>query len=379
MKSQQKPRILVADDDPNSIALLVRALKREGYALETANDGPQALSAILANPPDLVLLDVMMPGMDGYQVLREVRRFPGLVRLPIILVTGVDPQSKVYGLEAGADDFLTKPVDLAELRARTRNLLRLKLAHDSLSAAYEELARLDKLRRDLMAMLVHDLKTPLGGLIGMVELGCQEAEQRGLEQLAEDMKVAAHSGRKLNSMILDLLDIARMEEGKLKLHLAPCDLGPLVEEAFSACRFMADERHISLREEVPADLPQPPIDKRLMGRVFTNLVANAIKHSRQEGEVVVKACVRPLATGRELLVSVEDQGEGIPPEYVGRVFEKFVEVERKQLGLPADTGLGLTFSRLAVDAHEGAIWAESELGKGSKFCFTLPLSQEVRS
>ena len=370
--------ILVVDDDARNLRLMESILKSSGYAVLSAHDGEEALRTIAGARVDAVLLDVMMPGMSGFEVCGHLRGRYETRLLPIIMVTALNSlEEKVQALETGADDFLSKPVNRVELLAKLRTILRAKALHDEveqtrrqLEEKNRELLRLEQMREKLSQMVVHDLKNPLTGIVGNLQL--LEIQGPGMppESFRQILTRTQESARQLMGLILTLLDVARMEEEKLTLkrrRLAPEDL---VRSCVRQGEGLARKGGVDLTTTLLEALPQIEADPDLAARVLGNLLSNALKHTPAGGRVEVGAA----AEGEGVRFWVRDTGDGIPRQLLPRVFDKFVvgDSASEESGLGHGTGLGLTFCKLAVEAHGGRIWAESDPGAGSRFSFTLP-------
>ena len=379
-------RILIVDDLPANVRLLAGILKVAGYEVITATDGPEALVQVEATAPDVVLLDVMMPGMDGFEVCRRIRAQPASALLPVVMVTALqETADRVTAIEAGADDFLTKPIEDVEVVARVRSLVRSKRQRDALENAYQDLRRAETMRDNLTAMLVHDLRTPLTAILGSLEMlrGGQVGELDDLQR--EIIEIGTRSSHRLLSLINDLLDVNKMESGKMTLKhslVAPSDL---IDAALEQIVFLTGDNCVEITRDLPADLPALQADEDLIRRVLINLLGNAIKFTRGPGNIVITSrvvapgedghnLISGADSGEALLLSVRDNGLGIPVEDQTRIFEKFGQVESREAGRKMSTGLGLTFCKLAVEAHGGRIWVESVPGEGSTFLFTIPLN-----
>ncbi len=371
--------MLVVDDIAANVRLLGRILRNAGHEVSTAQSGQEALEKVLSDPPDIVLLDVMMPGMDGFEVCRRLRANPQTSTLQIVMVTALqETEDRVRALEEGADDFLSKPVDSTEVIARVRSLLRVKRGRDELERAYNELAgthselkRAEALRDDLAAMLVHDLRTPLTTLLGPLEM--LETQSLGTlnETQREIVAMSSRSGHRLLHLINDLLDTSKMEDGSMTLRTRENDITKIAGEALEQVVLIYNEDRPRIAFEYSNDLPLVQVDADLMRRVLINLLNNALKFTPSNGSIVLGA----KSEGSEIVVWVKDSGEGVPLEDQQRIFEKFGQVESRKAGRKMSTGLGLTFCKLAVEAHGGAIWLESEVGIGSTFFFSIPFSQ----
>lgn len=261
-----------------------------------------------------------------------------------------------------------------QLAAAIRNASRfaeINQLYSVLEEAYADLMRAEQLRQDMTHMIVHDLRNPLNVILGMVEMAEYfHEEQPHPEKVAECLTDAYSTGQRMVGLITDILNVSKFEAGELSLDLAPVSLAELLQRQKSSYQIQADAESKQLIIEAPAALPLVTGDAGIIRRVIDNLVGNAFKYTRSGGVITLSVS----QTDQALRVTVQDDGEGIPPEHHQRIFEKYAQVkdERGQ-PLRKGTGLGLAFCQLAVQAHGGDIWVESEVGQGSRFIFTLPL------
>ena len=378
-ESEESGLLLVVDDNEENRDVLARRLQKQGHWAVTAPGGREALEALAEQPFDLVLLDIMMPEMDGYEVLSRIKNNPQTQRLPVIMISALDEMDSVVRcIEMGAADYLPKPFNPTLLRARVGASLREKRARDrelrytaELAESYRKLQELERLRDDLTYMIVHDLRTPLTSLLS----GLQTVPLVGdLNEIQTEMvEIAVDGGRTLLGMINDLLDVEKMEQESVPLEMTPLTAGGLIERATAQVVLLAQSSGLTLAREAPLDLPPFPGDEDKLRRTIINLLGNAIKFTPVGGTITAAA---ELGEG-VVLFSIRDTGEGIPPEAFERIFEKFGQVENRKAGRKMSTGLGLTFCKLAVEAHGGRIWVESLPGQGSAFFFTIPRAPEA--
>jgi signal transduction histidine kinase len=374
-QSAKSDRILVVDDLPDNCFLVQTLLQEEGYEIDIASSGKAALDYIEKSPPDLVLLDVMMPGMDGYEVTRRIRT-SGLPFIPILLITADDRSSVVRGLDAGADEFIRKPVEFDELVARVRSLLRLKHSVD-------ERDQITRQREDFVSRLTHDLRTPLVAADRMLNLFLQGALGEMSPRMQEAVVTMLRSNQNLLTMVNTLLEVYRYEAGRKTLTFAPVDLTQIVREVMEELRPLANDKGLRLNAEFPGEdgrLPDRVVvhgDRLELRRVVTNLVGNAIKFT-DTGSIMVRLFSMPASgivvqnRAQQLIVlQVEDTGPGIAPEDQALLFESFRQGSHKRAG----SGLGLHLSRRIVEAHRGRIDVQSKPGQGSLFTVRLPASE----
>jgi signal transduction histidine kinase len=366
-RSSKTDHILVVDDSPDNLFLVQTILEEEGYEISLAENGRAALEKIEQSPPDLILLDVMMPGMDGFEVTKRIRENNSLPFMPILLITAHDHPSVVKGLDSGADDFIRKPVEVDELLARVRSLLRLKHSVD-------ERDQIARQRADFVSWMTHDLRTPLVAADRMLMLFQQGALGELSPPMQEAMTTMARSNRNLLAMVNTLLEVYRYEAGRKNLCFSPINIQEVTKEVIQELSPLASEKGLALKYKVGENaISEVRGDRLEVHRVFTNLIGNAIKFT-DSGTVEVRLSntinsIKPGASW--VVVEVQDTGPGISLDDQKTLFERFRQGSHKRSG----TGLGLHLSKKIVEAHYGSIEVKSELGRGSLFIVRLPSSQ----
>lgn len=365
-------RVLVVDDEPKNRELLKALLEAHGHLVSEAADGQEGLSATTEGLPDVVLLDVMMPNLDGLEVCHRLKSDPKTAAIPVLLVTSLsDRKERLDGIKAGANDFITKPVDTADLVLRVRNAIAAKQLFDRLEAQYQRLRELEAMRDNLVHMIIHDLRSPLAGVYTYLQLlqlelnGDLDPKRR--EYLDDSIAIL----NRVQDMTNAVLDVSRYESNQMPMSRVRVELDEVVTEAIRSLGSAAAPPRVQVE---PSKAPVIAwCDREIIRRVVANLVGNALKFTPEVGQVRVTM----RREERNVEVAVTDTGRGIPPEHQQRIFEKF-----GQVGGPADrarhsAGLGLTFCKMAVEAHGGVIGVNSAVGKGSTFWFRLPQEPQL--
>jgi signal transduction histidine kinase len=365
----KRDKILVVDDNKVNRVLTIATLEGEGYEVVAAASGEEGLRAFEDERFDCVILDVNMPGMDGFAACDRIRSTERGKGLPILFLTALrDVDAFDRAQAVGGDDFLTKPVRPRELAARVRMAIKLKQFDNELVALVrqqqDQLLRAELQKERLMAFVVHDLKNPVNavGLLAQRILR-EEPLSTLVRNAATQIRAETHQ---LNRLILNLLDIARSEEGKLVLKRSSVEPLGLAEEVLREMQVAAAARGIAT--ELSGQVRTVRWDADLIRRTLLNLLENSIRFAPEE------STIRVILSEIDGLVEVRviDSGPGIPVELRQKVFERFVQVESGPQGVTRlNRGLGLTFCKLAVEAHGGRIWVE-EGTPGAVFCMSLP-------
>ena len=359
--------ILVVDDTVENVRLLVNVLIQQNYDIRPVTSGRQALLAATQAPPDLILLDVDMPDMSGFEVCQQLKSQPALRDIPVIFLTALNDQAeKVRAFDLGGADYITKPFQVDEVLARVRAHLALRQAKVELSQQYDRLRELERLRDDLVKMVVHDMRSPLTALTCHLRFLDEEAGAALGAEARDDLRIAMESSATLYRMTNDLLDVSRLEQNRMPLEIGSHDVAPIAQEV---CAMLAPlDRTRTLRVE--CDGAQPVrCDATIVRRILENLVGNAIKHTPSGGTIRVSLA----PSGAFLRLAVHDEGAGVPEEAHTRIFEKFGTADSTGSRRFHSAGLGLAFCKLAAEAHGGRIGLQNASPRGSVFWFDLPL------
>jgi len=396
--SPHKELILVADDDRLNCSLLEQTLSSKGYGVVTAADGKEFWAQFQSSVPALVLLEMNMPKLDGLEVLRRIRDETPDVAV-IMMLASDSEEDAVESLKQGADGYLVKPfqpwqvlpmveqnlekVRLSRLNrqlgtcVRDSTLRLLQKQRDfqaqtaELQKAYQLCQEIEQTCRDMVSMTVHDLKNPLTVLLLSLDLLVTDFGQALREEQRDILRSVNMAGQQMLHLITNMLEIQRLEDGKMPVRLQSLDLALALRMTVRQAQPLADQKGIALLLEVAETLPLVQADIDLISRVVANLLDNAIKFTPLDGQISVMA--EP--GGEEIVVCVTDSGPGISADERAYIFEKYAQTDQGPRG-KGSVGLGLAFCKLAVEAQGGRIWVESEFDQGSRFKFALPVYRE---
>jgi len=382
-------RVLVVDDEKEIRAFLNKALSRlGGFHVELAESGEEALHKLEKEPFDLVLTDLKMPKMDGLQLIAEIAKSKPET-LTIMMTGHGSIDSALEAMKMGASDYITKPLNLDEMILRLRKVLeekqrfvRLRDFADQLERANQELRRIDGMKSEFVSVASHELRTPLAAIKNAVQLVLKGTAGKINENQVKFLSMAERNINRLTNILNDLLNLSRIESGRIELKFENVGLRGVIELTASSLRPHADVKSIQIEVDIPESLPAIHGDQEKIEQILTNLIGNAIKFTADGGKILIS--VKPFSHdpkggyGNMVAISVKDTGIGIPAEHLDAIFEKFHQVENSLQRSVSGTGLGLAITKGLVEAHQGKILVVSEVGKGSAFTFTLPVSQGER-
>jgi len=367
--SKHIPNILIVDDMPANLKVLSDILKGEGYKVRPVPNGTMALQVAEKEKPDLILLDIMMPEIDGFEVCRRIKENPKLREIPIIFISALnDTKDIVKALKCGGVDFITKPFQAEEVTARVHTHLKLYMQSIQLKEQSKALQQLNATKDKFFSIIAHDLRGPLGGFMGLSEMLADESSFLTDEQ-KKDMNIAlSRSSRNIFNLLENLLEWSQMQHGQTEFKPAESNLRKLVTEGISALTESTRNKGIGLVIDI-ADDQQVYADTNMFQSLIRNLVSNAVKFTPRGGNVLITAV---LTDNNTSVITVKDSGIGMDKDTVSNLFRLNVNSSRPGTEGEHSTGLGLLLCKEFVERHGGELWVESEEEKGSVFCFTIP-------
>lgn len=385
--------IFVIDDNPINLNLLAHLLRERGYQVRIATSGRRGIVAVRTSVPDLIMLDITMPEMNGYEVCQQLKADDQLRDIPVIFISALDDAlDKVKAFEVGGVDYVTKPFQIEEVLARIENQLRISQLQKELRETNNQLERqraqlleanqklkdVEQAKADFTAMLVHDLKSPLTVVKTMLDLlqFDEVINQAIAEQRLTDVMVASERNiDKILDLIQEILEFSRIESQNLSLDTEPVNIEGILRDCVVTTSVTALQNHITVEADIQENLPLVFGDRVKLERVFSNLLSNAVKFTPTSGKITIEArqMNQPDSTSQDLpliAVHISDTGEGIPAEEVPYVFEPYRQATKRKGRL--GVGLGLAIVKRIVTAHKGQLCVESQLGVGSRFTVLLP-------
>jgi two-component system sensor histidine kinase/response regulator len=364
--------IVIVDDSADSTSILVQQLELEGFTAIAYNDPFEGLQALRAQPPDLVLMDVMMPGMNGIALLKALRTQPSTVDVPVIMLTALDETDDIVrGLDLGANDYVTKPPQFEVLAARVRTQLKIKRLQDQRKEDIVKLRQLSSLKDKFLRIAAHDLRGPLHNFA----MGLQVLEHRHVDvgSPIEEFDIVADTMQGaislMRSIINDFLDLQAIRSGRIELDLQPVVLNDIIRSLVTQYEETAAEKNIAIRIDLDPTLAETMADPDRLTQVIANLISNAIKFTPRGGRVGI----RTRQANRRQLTEVVDTGVGIPEPEMELLFQEFARLSPEPTGGEKSSGVGLSIAKHLVELHGGRIGAKSKQGQGSLFWFEIPV------
>jgi signal transduction histidine kinase len=360
-------RILVVDDDQTIRKLLRRVLELSGFVVDEADSGERAVERIKASEPDLILLDVLMGGLDGFNTCREIKQMPRLKDVPIIFVTGrSDTSSIIEGLEAGGCDYITKPINRHEALARIRNHLKVRVLMRVQREFIASLKKANLAKNRIIGVASHDLRNPLASIRGLseflIESGPLNSEQK---EIAETIQSTSSS---MLHLVDELLDLSVIESGEERSEAEPCHVWEVISSSLNIYQFSANKKSIKLELDNKGMPERLMLDKAQFRRLLDNLLSNAVKYAP------FGSFVRVMTEHVDgvLKIAIEDEGPGIPEDEMHKLFTDFGKTSVQPTGNETSTGLGLAICKKIAETHRGKVYAENrEDGVGARFTVEL--------
>ena len=365
-----KHKILIVDDRPENLYSLECMLAEDDRIILKAESGDEALKIAFREELSLILLDVQMPEMDGFEVANMLKSTKRTRKIPIIFVTAISKEKKyiLKGLDEGAFDYLFKPLDTDITRSKVKTLLQLYSQQKEIEYKNTELSRLNEEKNYFLGMASHDLRNPLGNIITLASLIEHEIGQHFPAEHKNYMNVILSTSRQMLDMLNNLLDVSRIESGIPYMSIKPVNLHELLQECISTNKAHADKKNIHLSYSLNDSSQTIPCDRIQILQVLNNLVSNAIKYSHAATSVEIIIENQP----EETIFHVQDHGQGIPENEHKELFSAFTRTSVRSTGGETSTGLGLNIARKLIELHGGKIWVKSEVGSGSTFSFSIP-------
>lgn len=356
---RETPVIYIVDDHEEVRDALSDSLSSEHYQLLTFSSGKELLAFNGDPKPDVILLDVMMPGMDGFTTCAHLKAREDWRHIPIILITALNTREyMVRGLEAGAEEYLIKPVNNIELRARVRSMLRIK-------QQYDQLQEVLKMREKLSNMIVHDLRQPL--TTAMLRLFLVDYRGQLEPDDKADLQIVQMHLRRLESLANDIILTAKMHQGHFLLERTSVDLKQMIEKMKVDYVLLAKAVNVSLLVELPETDKLCDVDANIIIRLIDNLISNAIKFSPDNSQITLRLTYPPIG---QACLQVIDEGSGIPEDYQDAIFDEYRIIDIREKKGP-QIGLGLAFCKMAAEAHNGRIAVSPNVPTGSIFTVEL--------
>ena len=360
------PGILIVDDVPANLKVLGGILKDEGYRIRPVLSGEQALQVALKEKPDLILLDIMMPGMNGYEVCSKLKSTPDLADIPVIFISALsDTNDLVKAFQSGGIDYITKPFHAAEVSVRVAN-------HLQICRQKNELKELNATKDKFFSIIAHDLRGPIGNLLSISEI-ISERDGVDEETFNSFIEMQKELSKDTIQLLENLLIWARSNTNRIDFEPALLNLNDIVLESIEVVNIQAINKNITI-SDFTAPATNVYADENMLRLIFRNLLSNAVKFTHQGGSISILSNTNE---NNEIIVSVTDTGIGIPEEMLHNLFRIDVSNKRKGTDGESSTGLGLLLCKEFVEKHHGQIWAESQENKGTTFSFSLPVINAI--
>jgi signal transduction histidine kinase len=366
---EDKKKILIVDDIPSNIQILAEAMRKD-YQIIFATKGMEAIQIAMADrPPDLILLDIMLPDIDGYTVCRHLKNESKTREIPIIFITAKSEETdETKGFEYGGVDYIIKPFSIPIVKARVQTHIELKRKRDMLKEMADRLEQLNQTKNKFLGIAAHDLRSPLGSVRGFSRLLMEELSGQLSSDQQEFLDIIYQQSKHMLALVDDLLDVAVIESGKLDLRIRKDSVIEMIEKRIRLFQHKLNKKRIDITTHFDS-IPEIAFDRTRIAQVMDNLLSNAIKFSPENGKI--KVHLNKLED--TIRIDVIDEGPGIPLEHQPHIFGAFQKFRKKQANSEKSTGLGLSIVKRIIEAHDGIIHVLSEPGNGTTMSFTLPI------
>lgn len=366
-EQQMTPTILIVDDNSNNVKIIALTLRAFNYKLVIATNGQSAIDMVEKTRPDLVLMDVMMPGMDGYETCEKIKSKKENENIPVIFLTALSEKANIIrGFEAGGVDYITKPFNKEELISRVKTHLELKFTRDELQKNSNHLQSLNAVKDRMFSVIGHDLRSPLGSVKMTLEYLSETIEETSTEELKSTIDLLQKTTDEVFSLLENLLGWAKSQSGNLLIAKEPIDLMDLGYKVYLLNKGNLKFKNIDFKLDI-----QPGTyifaDLNTITAVFRNLLSNAVKFTPNGGTISLLA----KEADDKILIEIRDSGVGIPPENLPKLFDSTKHLTTFGTNRESGSGLGLTLCSDFVKKNDGEIWAESTVGKGTSFFLRL--------
>ncbi len=364
-------KILIVDDRPENIYSLENMLADDDRTILKASSGDEALKIAFREELSLILLDVQMPDMDGFEVATMLKSTKRTRRVPIVFVTAISKEKKyiLQGLEEGAIDYLFKPLEIDVTRAKVNTLLQLSAQQREIEIKNHALKKLNEEKNYFLGMASHDLRNPIGNILTLSGLISEEAGHHLPDEFRNYLSLIESTSRNMLNLLNNLLDVSKIESGHNQPICKQFKVHDLIISCVNENKSHADKKSIQLHYSISGKVDTMCGDQQQIHQVLTNILSNAIKYSHTNTMVEVISEV----SEEEIIISVHDQGQGIPENEIKDLFEAFSKISVRSTAGESSSGLGLNIAKKLIEAHNGKIWVNSQVGKGSIFSFSIPL------
>ncbi len=369
--------VLIVDDTKENLQVLGNILRENKYKIVLANNGSEALAIVAKRLPDLILLDIMMPDMDGFEVCSRLKADERTMHIPVIFLTAkTETEDIVRGFKLGGIDYITKPFKHEELLIRVKTHVALKKARDLIVEQNEKLELLNKEKNNFLSIAAHDLKNPITAIKGFSKIIEDENTTLSQEELIDFSKEIRVTAESMFQIVVDLLDINAIEEGKINFSIEPFNIDDFIKSKIDNYKLRAAEKSITINFINNTGNSIVNADSNKVGQVFENLLSNALKFSPFNKNIWIKSEKITLGDGREFIeISVKDEGPGLTEDDKSKLFGKFAKLSARPTNEESSTGLGLSIVKRLAEAMGGTIRCESTYGEGAAFIFTVRVKE----